>query len=123
MADVFHLELTRDMVGGAEVAIVPGDPGRVERIAAGFEDPEFLASNREFTSFRGTLDDAGEVVVQLVLSNRQASPLDLAVRPTDFVSFECAAFLSQSTDGVVELLDLRVGKLHGGAQYSGERVA
>lgn len=57
MADVFHLGLSKDMLQGAEIAIVPGDPARVERIAANFDDPEFLASNREFTSFLGRVHD------------------------------------------------------------------
>ena len=53
MADVFHLGLTKDMLGGATVAIVPGDPGRVERIASVLDDAAFLASTREFTSYLG----------------------------------------------------------------------
>ncbi len=57
MADVFHLGLTRDQLRGASIAILPGDPGRVERIASEFDNPEFMASAREFTSWRGTLGD------------------------------------------------------------------
>ena len=56
MADVFHLALTRGMLEGAELALLPGDPARVERIANDFDEHQFLASNREFTSFLGTLD-------------------------------------------------------------------
>jgi len=33
MADVFHLGLTKAMLDGATLAIVPGDPERVKRIA------------------------------------------------------------------------------------------
>ncbi|MGI9644676.1 MAG: uridine phosphorylase, partial [Ilumatobacteraceae bacterium] len=47
---VYHLDLTEEMLQGAKVAIVPGDPARVERIALAMDEPEFLASNREFTS-------------------------------------------------------------------------
>jgi len=59
---VFHLGLTAAMLRGATVAIVPGDPARVERIAATMERSEFLAAHREFTSWLGWLDDQPVVV-------------------------------------------------------------
>jgi uridine phosphorylase len=62
MAAVFHLALTADMLQGARLAIVPGDPGRVEGIAATMDDHEFLVSNREFTSYLGRLDGTPVVV-------------------------------------------------------------
>lgn len=39
---------------GARYAILPGDPGRVSRIAAFLDDPRELASNREFRSVLGS---------------------------------------------------------------------
>ncbi len=57
MSDVFHLDLTAEMLQGAEIAIVPGDPARVEPIASAMDRPEHLASNREFTSWLGWVDD------------------------------------------------------------------
>jgi uridine phosphorylase len=47
---VYHLALTRSQLGGATVALLPGDPGRVEAIArtAPLTDPRRLASKREF---------------------------------------------------------------------------
>lgn len=62
MAAVFHLGLTADMLQGATLAIVPGDPGRVERIAATMDRSEFLAAHREFTSYLGWLGDRPVVV-------------------------------------------------------------
>jgi len=62
MTAVFHLGLTANMLQGATVAIVPGDPGRVERTAATMDSHEFLASHREFTSFLGWLDGSPVVV-------------------------------------------------------------
>jgi uridine phosphorylase len=53
MSDVFHLGLTRARLRGATVAILPGDPGRVPKIAALLDDPEPLAAQREFTSWLG----------------------------------------------------------------------
>ena len=62
MSDVFHLGLTRHDLGGATLAIVPGDPGRVQRIAELGEDPMPLASTREYTSWRTTLAGTAAVV-------------------------------------------------------------
>jgi len=66
MADVFHLGLTHEMVNGATLAILPGDPGRVERIASLLDEPKFLASNREYTSWTaktGSNPEAGRIIV------------------------------------------------------------
>lgn len=50
------------MLKGATVAIVPGDPERVERIAERMDRAEALASHREFTSWLGWLGDTAVVV-------------------------------------------------------------
>ena len=55
MSDVFHLNLTKAQLKGATLAIVPGDPARSERIAKKLDNPEFLASTREYTSWLGYL--------------------------------------------------------------------
>jgi uridine phosphorylase len=44
-----------DDAHGARYAILPGDPGRVESIAALLERPRFLCQNREYTSWIGEL--------------------------------------------------------------------
>ena len=49
-SDVFHLGLTKNDLQGATLAIVPGDPDRVEKIAALMDKPVKLASHREFTT-------------------------------------------------------------------------
>ena len=38
-SDVFHLGLTKNDLQGATLAIVPGDPDRVEKIAALMDKP------------------------------------------------------------------------------------
>ncbi len=42
-------------------AILPGDPGRVDKIAEYIEEPRFIAQNREFRSFSGKIE--GETVI------------------------------------------------------------
>jgi len=62
MTAVFHLGLTKEMLKGATLAIVPGDPGRVERTASITDRAEPLASQREFTSYLGWFGDTPIVV-------------------------------------------------------------
>ena len=50
----FHLKIKTGDVG--EYVILPGDPGRCEQIAALFDNPKKIASNREYTTYTGTLD-------------------------------------------------------------------
>lgn len=50
----FHLKIKTGDVG--RYVILPGDPGRCEKIAALFDNPVKIASNREFTTYTGTLD-------------------------------------------------------------------
>ncbi|CAK8739468.1 Uridine phosphorylase [Sodalis praecaptivus] len=60
-SDVFHLGLTFSDLAGATLAIVPGDPQRVEKIARLMANPVHLATHREFTTWRAEL--AGKAVV------------------------------------------------------------
>lgn len=48
-----HLGIRPGEVG--RYVIVPGDPGRCEKIAAYLQDAQFIAQNREFTTYTGTL--------------------------------------------------------------------
>lgn len=50
---MFHIGLKPDQ--GAEYAILTGDPGRVENIARLIDEPEYIASNREFTTWAGKI--------------------------------------------------------------------
>jgi len=49
----FHLRVTSEQVG--KYVILPGDPGRVEKIADDFDGAHFVASNREYTTWTGML--------------------------------------------------------------------
>ncbi len=49
----FHINITPDMAG--EWAILPGDPGRCEKIAAYLDSPEQISYNREYNIWRGSL--------------------------------------------------------------------
>jgi len=55
---------------GALYAILPGDPGRVEKIASFLENPRFHCQNREYTTWLGEL--AGKTV--MVMSTGMGGP-------------------------------------------------
>ena len=50
----YHTHTSSDMVG--EYVILPGDPGRCEKIASLLDDARLMAVNREFTTYTGMLD-------------------------------------------------------------------
>jgi len=54
MSKQYHIALEKGDVG--RYCILPGDPGRCEIIAKYFDNPRFVASNREFTTWTGTLN-------------------------------------------------------------------
>ena len=51
---MYHIALSAGDVG--RFVIVPGDPGRCEKIARYFASPRLVGQNREYTTYTGTLD-------------------------------------------------------------------
>ncbi len=49
----FHLHIKEGDVG--RYVLLPGDPGRCEKIARYFDDAHFVAQNREYTTWTGSL--------------------------------------------------------------------
>lgn len=68
MEKMYHIGF--DDSHGARYAILPGDPGRVEKIARYLDNPVFHCQNREYTTWLGTI--AGEKV--LVMSTGMGGP-------------------------------------------------
>ena len=73
-SDVFHLGLTKNDLQGATLAIVPGDPDRVEKIAALMDKPVKLASHREFTTWRAELDGKPVIVCSTGIGGAGIAP-------------------------------------------------
>ncbi|MBQ8868977.1 MAG: uridine phosphorylase [Oscillospiraceae bacterium] len=57
----YHIHLTEEQ--GARYAIIPGDPGRVPKIAAYLDDAKQVGQNREYNSYLGYLDGEKVLVV------------------------------------------------------------
>jgi uridine phosphorylase len=49
-----HIQMKYGDVG--RYVLLPGDPGRSEKIAAYFDNPQFVASNREYVTYTGTIN-------------------------------------------------------------------
>lgn len=67
---MYHIGLTKEDLKGAKYAILPGDPGRVSKIAANLTNSYLITTNREYTSYLGEI--ANEKV--LVISTGMGGP-------------------------------------------------
>ncbi len=57
----YHISLSKE--NGAKYAIIPGDPGRVEKIASYLDNTKQVAFNREYNTYEGYLDGEKVLVV------------------------------------------------------------
>lgn len=96
-SDVFHLGLTHADLNGATLAIIPGDPKRVEKIARLMEEPVFLASHREFTSWRARL--AGNSVI--ICSTGIGGP-STSIAVEELAQLGIRTFLRVGTTGAIQ---------------------
>ena len=60
---VYHIGLTRSDIENAKYAIMPGDPGRVSKIARYLDSYKPLAVNREYTSYLGKINDENVLII------------------------------------------------------------
>lgn len=67
----YHVQLKKGDIG--EYVILPGDPGRCEKIAKYFDDAKFVMSNREYTTYTGYLNGTKVSVVSTGIGGPSAS--------------------------------------------------
>ncbi|MBN3168943.1 MULTISPECIES: uridine phosphorylase [Pectobacterium] len=96
-SDVFHLGLVKNDLQGATLAIVPGDPERVEKIARLMDNPVHLASHREFTSWRAELDGKPVIVCSTGIGGPSTS---IAVE--ELAQLGIRTFLRVGTTGAIQ---------------------
>ena len=92
----FHLKTTSEQVG--KYVILPGDPGRVEKIAKYLDNAEFIASNREYTTYTGTL--LGEKVS--VVSTGIGGP-SAAIAVEELIRCGAHTFIRVGTSGGIDI--------------------
>ncbi len=96
-SEVFHLGLTKAMLKGATLAIVPGDPARSQRIAELMHYPQPLASNREFNSWLGELDGKPVVVCSTGIGGPSTS-----ITVEELAQLGVRTFLRVGTTGAIQ---------------------
>ena len=101
--DVFHLELAVAELAGSTLAILPGDPGRVQKIASYFENPVPLGSTREFTSALAWANDMPVVVCSTGIGGPSTS---IAIE--ELAQLGVRTFLRVGTTGAIQP-DIAVG--------------
>ena len=96
-SDVFLFVFTNNDLQGATLAIVPGDPDRVEKIAALMDKPVKLASHREFTTWRAELDGKPVIVCSTGIGGPSTS---IAVE--ELAQLGIRTFLRIGTTGAIQ---------------------
>ncbi|NLS13056.1 uridine phosphorylase [Vibrio sp. SM6] len=94
---VFHLGITEADLNGATLAIIPGDPARVEKIANQMENPQFLASHREYTLYRANIGEHSVVVCSTGIGGPSTS---IAVE--ELAQLGVRTFLRVGTTGAIQ---------------------
>ena len=65
----YHIHLKQGDIG--RYVFLPGDPGRCEVIAQHFDNPRFVASHREHTTWVGELDGVPVAVTSTGMAGRR----------------------------------------------------
>jgi uridine phosphorylase len=96
MEKLYHVDF--DDTHGASYAILPGDPGRVEKIASYLDNPRFYHQNREYTAWLGEL--AGKT--GMVISTGMGGP-STAIAVEELVQTGIKNFIRVGTCGGMAL--------------------
>ena len=92
----FHIQCSQGDVG--KYCILPGDPGRCKAIAAHFDNPVHIQTNREYVTYTGTL--LGETVS--VVSTGIGGP-SAAIAMEELVNLGVHTFIRVGTCGGIRL--------------------
>ncbi|MDD6666739.1 MAG: uridine phosphorylase [Lachnospiraceae bacterium] len=99
----YHIGVAKGEVG--RYVILPGDPKRCEKIARYFDDPHFVADNREFTTYTGYLDGEKVSVTSTGIGGPSAS-----IAMEELVHCGADTFLRVGTCGGMQL-DVKSGDI------------
>ncbi|MCL1831987.1 MAG: nucleoside phosphorylase [Oscillospiraceae bacterium] len=92
----YHLHTTVDKLG--KYVILPGDPGRVAKIAQLLDEPEHIATNREYVTYTGSLDGVRVSVCSTGIGGPSA-----AIAVEELVRCGCHTFIRIGTSGGMNL--------------------
>jgi len=92
----YHIACKNGDVG--KYVLLPGDPGRCEKIAAYFDNPVKVAQNREFTTYSGFLDGEMVSVVSTGIGGPSAS-----IAMEELTAIGADTFIRVGTCGGIDL--------------------
>ena len=100
---LYHIGLSREAIQFSEIAILPGDPGRVQFLAQLLDkDAQKIAVNREFTSYLANCDNQKI----LVMSTGMGGP-SVAIAVEELAMLGVKKFIRVGTTGAIqEKIDL-----------------
>lgn len=102
---MYHINLCKEELEGAKAVILPGDPGRVPKIAALLQEAKPLAQNREYTSWLGRLEGQPVAVVSTGIGGPSA-----AIAVEELAQLGVETFVRVGTCGGMQL-DVKAGDL------------
>ncbi len=91
----YHLHIRPGDVG--RYVIMPGDPKRCEKVAAHFDDPQFIADSREFVTYTGYLDGEKVSVTSTGIGGPSAS-----IAMEELVNCGADTFVRVGTSGGID---------------------
>lgn len=94
---LYHVGLSREMLKGAEYALLPGDPGRVESLAKALGPAQYLNTHREYTSWLAVVE--GQNV--LVCSTGMGGP-SVAIGLEELARIGIKNFIRVGTTGCIQ---------------------
>lgn len=97
MASMYHLGLSEREILGAQIALLPGDPARVEKIAQTLERGYFVASHREFCTWLGYIQDAPMAITSTGIGGPST-----AIAVEELALLGVKAFLRVGTTGAIQ---------------------
>lgn len=102
---MYHIGLSKEDIKGAIYAILPGDPGRVPKIAACLDNAKKICVNREYTSYLGELE--GQPI--LVMSTGMGGP-STAIAVEELAEIGITNLIRVGTSGGMQL-DVSAGDI------------
>jgi len=99
----YHVQLQRGDVG--KYVLLPGDPGRCEPISRLFDNPQLVASNREYVTYTGYLDG-----VKVSVTSTGIGCPSAAIAMEELVRVGADTFIRVGTSGAIQK-DIKSGEL------------
>ncbi len=99
----YHVQLQKGDVG--KYVLLPGDPGRCEPISRLFDNPQLVASNREYVTYTGYLDG-----VKVSVTSTGIGCPSAAIALEELVRVGADTFIRVGTSGAIQK-DIKSGEL------------